>query len=448
MTNAVAFVKTYSSDPNVNTTVLYKILERNLYRGDNVALAINDKTTSGEDISSFKLDNNLKSSIAKAPSKNLNASSILGFFSEGLFDGKKIQNVEQLGNVYYLAVEGSITNKEAISNLYNFDLKLSTTAFLINYFKMNFQLFNNPKDAILETIKNLEGSYSIILYINPISTVFWYTTTSLFYRSDETKFIISSEPLDNFTKCDNFVLYSNNVAYNIVNRVVPNYKSDTVYTCVFDNTIESVVLMYAIKSVFNPNKINVVCSYKNYLDLQYALQDDPVFNVVRTNISSLGELPAEDFDVSVDSINVDSQYRHISEIYDLQYRSSADSPRMKYYPMFQYLRITDIVKLGLFLKVPFGKFKLCESTQFQYYSNESDRLVYNCGTCKTCIRTKSIFDKLGIDITDNIIPYIDHKIVDNLKVKHCENLDINELNETWFNSVKNLMLKDLNTYVG
>ena len=456
MTNAIGFVKCYTNDSNYNTKVLYNVIDTNKYRGLNLALAINDKTTTGKDISNFKLDPKTSANISKAPSKNKESSSLLGFYNEDLFTCKKEPNVTQMGNVYYLATEGSIANKEELSNRYNFDQKLTCTEFLMAYLKMNFQLFNNPKDAIMETIKYLEGKFSFILYINPLNIVYWYTTTELFFRKDENKFIISSDQVDwaEDRRSDHKVLYMNSLDFNMVKSFKSHKdKTDIVYTCVFDNTIESVVAMYTVKELFNPKKINVITSYKNYLDVQQALQNDEVFNVVRTEIDKLAELPNEDYDVFVDSINIDSQYRSISDIYKMQYNANTEEPNMKYYPIFRELRITDIVKLGIYLKVPFGRFKLCEREDNEYYNTDTDMLFYNCGNCPTCIRTKSIFDKIGYDLKDTafedpVIKYKDHKIIDNLKIKNCENFIDNCMDDFDFSALANTITKDAFKYVG
>jgi len=456
MTNAIGFVKCYTNDSNYNTKVLYNVIDTNKYRGSNLALAINDKTTTGKDISNFKLDIKTSTNISKAPSKNKESSSLLGFYDEDLFTCKKEPNVTQMGNVYYLATEGSITNKEELSNRYNFDQKLTCTEFLMAYLKMNFQLFNNPKDAIMETIKYLEGKFSFILYINPLNIVYWYTTTELFFRKDENKFIISSDQVDwaEDMRSDHKVLYMNSLDFNMVRSFKSHKdKTDIVYTCVFDNTIESVVAMYTVKELFNPKKINVITSYKNYLDVQQALQNDEVFNVVRTEIDKLAELPSEDYDVFVDSININSQYRLISDIYKMQYNANTEEPNMKYYPIFRELRITDIVKLGIYLKVPFGRFKLCEREDNEYYNTNTDMLFYNCGNCPTCIRTKSIFDKIGYDLKDTafedpVIKYKDHKIIDNLKIKNCENFIDNCMDDFDFSALANTITKDAFKYVG
>ena len=456
MTNAIGFVKCYTNDSNYNTKVLYNVIDTNKYRGSNLALAINDKTTTGKDISNFNLDPKTSANISKAPSKNKESSSLLGFYDEDLFTCKKEPNVTQMGNVYYLATEGSITNKEELSNRYNFDQKLTCTEFLMAYLKMNFQLFNNPKDAIMETIKYLEGKFSFILHINPLNIVYWYTTTELFFRKDENKFTLSSEQIDwsEDLKTDHNVLYMNSLDYNMIQQFKPHKShSELVYTCVFDNTIESVVAMYTVKELFNPKKINVITSYKNYLNVQQALQNDKVFNVVRTKIDKLAELPNEDYDVFVDSINIDSQYRLISDIYKMQYNANTEEPNMKYYPIFRELRITDIVKLGIYLKVPFGRFKLCEREDNEYYNTDTDMLFYNCGHCPTCIRTKSIFDKIGYDLKDTafedpIIKYKDHKIIDNLKIKNCENFIDNCMDDFDFNALANTITKEAFKYVG
>lgn len=454
MTNSIGFVKCYTNDISYNTKVMYNVITSNQYRGSNLALAINDKSSTGKDITKFKIDDQSIPNISRAPSKNNMASSILGFYHEDMFTGKKEPNVTQMGNIYYLATEGYISNKEELSNRYNFDQKLTTTDFLMCYLKMNFQLFNNPKDAIMETIKYLEGNYSFILYINPINTVYWYTTTELFFRKDENKFTISSEEIDwaECIKSDRRVLYMNALDYNMVQRFKPHKDhTELIYTCVFDNTIESVVALYTVKEIFNPKKINVITSYKNYIDIQCALQNDLVFNVVRTKLDSLAELPQEDYDVFVDSINIDSQYRLISDIYDLQYNANTEEPYMKYYPIFRKLRITDIVKLGLYLKVPFGRFKLCEREDNEYYTAKTDRLFYNCGKCPTCIRTKSIFDKIGYDLNDSVledpvIAYKDHNLIDNLKIKNCENYSA--MTELEYNNLITNITKDAFKYVG
>ena len=456
MTNAIGFVKCYTNDSNYNAKVLYNVIDTNKYRGSNLALAINDKTTTGKDISNFKLDSKTSANISKAPSKNKESSSLLGFYNEDLFTCKKEPNVTQMGNVYYLATEGSIANKEELSNRYNFDQKLTCTEFLMVYLKMNFQLFNNPKDAIMETIKYLEGKFSFILYINPLNTVYWYTTTELFFRKDENKFTLSSEQIDwsEDLKTDHNVLYMNALDYNMIQQFkLHKSHSELVYTCVFDNTIESVVAMYTVKELFNPKKINVITSYKNYLNVQQALQNDEVFNVVRTRMDKLAELPREDYDVFVDSINIDSQYRLISDIYKMQYNANTEEPNMKYYPIFRELRITDIVKLGIYLKVPFGRFKLCEREDNEYYNTDTDMLFYNCGHCPTCIRTKSIFDKIGYDLKDTafedpVIKYKDHKIIDNLKIKNCENFIDNCMDDFDFNALANTITKEAFKYVG
>ena len=456
MTNAIGFVKCYTNDANYNTKVLYNVIDVNKYRGSNLALAINDKTTTGKDISNFKLDPKTSNSISKAPSKNKDSSSLLGFYNEDLFTCKKEPNVTQMGNVYYLATEGIITNKSELSDRYDFDNKLTTTEFLMSYLKMNFQLFNNPKDAIMETLKYLEGNYSFILYINPINSVYWYTNTELFFRKDENKFTLSSEQIDwsEDLKTDHNVLYMNVLDYNMIQQFKPHKShSELVYTCVFDNTIESVVAMYTVKEIFNPKKINIITNYKNYLDVQGALQNEEVFNVVRTRMDKLAELPREDYDVFVDSINVDSQYRLISDIYDLQYKSNTEEPYMKYYPIFKELRITDIVKLGIYLNVPFGRFKLCEREDNEYYNTDTDRLFCNCGVCNTCIRTKSVFDKIGYNLKDTafedpIIKYRDHKTIDNLKIKNCENFKDSCMDDFDFNALVNTITKDAFKYVG
>lgn len=456
MTNAIGFVKCYTNDANYNTKVLYNVIDVNKYRGSNLALAINDKTTTGKDISNFKLDPKTSNSISKAPSKNKDSSSLLGFYNEDLFTCKKEPNVTQMGNVYYLATEGTISNKNELSDRYDFDNKLTTTEFLMSYLKMNFQLFNNPKDAIMETLKYLEGNYSFILYINPINSVYWYTNTELFFRKDENKFTLSSEQVDwsEDIKTDHNVLYMNALDYNMIQQFKPHKShSELVYTCVFDNTLESIVAMYAVKEIFNPKKINVITSYKNYLDVQCALQNDEVFNVVRTKIDKLVELPREDYDVFVDSINVDSQYRLISDIYDLQYKSNTEEPYMKYYPIFKELRITDIVKLGIYLNVPFGRFKLCEREDNEYYNTDTDRLFCNCGVCNTCIRTKSVFDKIGYNLKDTvfedpIIKYRDHKTIDNLKIKNCENFKDTCMDDFDFTALVSTITKDAFKYVG
>ena len=456
MTNAIGFVKCYTNDANYNTKVLYNVINANKFRGIDLALAINDKTTTGKDISNFKLDSRTSSNIAKAPSKNKEASSILGFYNEDLFTCKKESNVTQIGNIYYLATEGIISNKDILSDRYDFDKKLSTTDFLLSYLKMNFQLFSNPKDAIMETIKYLKGDYSFILYINPISSVYWYTNTELFYRKDENKFVISSEQMDwaEDIRTDHNVLYVNLLEYNMIQKFKPHKdRSELVYTCIFDNTIESVVAMYAVKEIFNPKKINVITNYKNYLDVQYALQNDEVFNVIRTRIDHLAELPKDEYDVFIDSINVDSQYRLISDIYDLQYRANTEEPYMKYYPIFRELRITDIVKLGIYLNVPFGRFKLCEREDSEYYTTDTDRLFCNCGKCNTCIRTKSIFDKIGYNLKDTvfedpIIKYKDHKLIDNLKIKNCENFNSECMDDADYIKIVNYITKDGFKYVG
>lgn len=456
MTNAIGFVKCYTNDANYNAKVLYNMIDANQYRGSNLALAINDKTTTGRDISNFKLDPKISTNISKAPSKNKEASSLLGFYNEDLFTCKKEPNVTQMGNVYYLATEGTITNKNDLSDRYNFEENQTTTEFLMSYLKMNFQLFNNPKDAIMETIKYLEGNYSFILYINPINSVYWYTNTELFFRKDENKFTISSEQVNwsEDLRTTHNVLYMNTLEYNMIQQFkMHKNHSDLVYTCVFDNTIESVVAMYTVKEIFNPKKINVITSYKNYLDVQCALQNDEVFNVVRTKIDKLAELPREDYDVFVDSINVDSQYRLISDIYDLQYRANTEEPYMKYYPIFRELRITDIVKLGIYLKVPFGKFKLCEREDNEYYNTDTDRLFCNCGVCDTCIRTKSVFDKIGYSLKDTIfedpiIKYKEHKTIDNLKIKNCENFKDTCMDDFDFTALVSTITKDAFKYVG
>ena len=456
MTNAVGFVKCYTNDSNYNAKVLYNVIDANKYRGSNIALAINDKTTTGKDISRFKLDPKISTNISKAPAKNKESSSLLGFYNEDLFTCKKEQNVTQLGNIYYLATEGTITNKDELSDRYNFQKDLTTTEFLIGYLKMNFQLFNNPKDAILETLKYLKGNYSFILYINPINSVYWYTNTELFFRKDENKFTINSERVDwsEDMRTEHNVLYVNILEYNTIQKFRPHKDhSELVYTCVFDNTIESVVALYVVKEIFNPKKINVITSYNNYLDLQCALQNDEVFNVVRTRMDKLAELPKDDYDVFIDSLNVDSQYRLISDIYDLQYQANTEEPHMKYYPIFRELRITDIVKLGIYLNVPFGKFKLCEREDNEYYNTETDRLFCNCGKCPTCIRTKSIFDKIGYNLKDTafedpIIKYKDHKIIDNLKIKNCENYEDNPMSDFEFNALVNTITKEAFKYVG
>ena len=54
MTNAIAFVKCFTNDFNFNASVVYNTIDTNQFRGNNVALAINDRTTNGKDISRFK----------------------------------------------------------------------------------------------------------------------------------------------------------------------------------------------------------------------------------------------------------------------------------------------------------------------------------------------------------------------------------------------------------
>lgn len=447
MTNAIAFVKCYTNDITFNASVMYNTIDTNKYRGNNLALAINDRTDVGKDISNFKLDNKTISNISKAPSRNKNASMILGFYDPDLFTNKKEPNVVQMGNVYYLALEGSIHYKEELIDRFKFDTCSNDAQFLMQYLKMNFQLFNNPKDAIMETLRYLEGDFSFILYINPLNTVYWYSTTALFTRQDEQQFVISSEPIDyrNYVRSDNKTLYFNVINYNIIASEKFPHKRDSIYSCLFDNTLESVVAMHTVKTVFNPSKILVLTDDKNYLDLQYALQDEKVFSVVRKNGNVYESEEEIKPDIFVDHINIDSSNRVISDIYDLHYRSLVEEPYVKYFPIFQYLRITDIAKLGLYLNIPFNKFKLCSSPVNEYYK---DRSIYNCGECDNCLKTKAIFNKIGFDFDDNFIAFKEHKHIDNIKVKNCEHFNRDELDPVWFNRIVDIITKDSFKYAG
>ena len=80
-----------------------------------------------------------------------------------------------------------------------------------------------------------------------------------------------------------------------------------------------------------------------------------------------------------------------------------------------------------------------------------DRLFYNCGKCPTCLRTKSIFDKIGYDLNDSVledpvIAYKDHNLIDNLKIKNCENYSA--MTELEYNNLVTIITKDAFKYVG
>lgn len=352
---------------------------------------------------------------------------IFGFY-------KTEPNVASYNSMYYCAIDGELKNKRFLISKFGLgDLTLSSAECIVKLYSIFKQ--SNPNDfvtALRRFFEILEGSFSLAIQDLVLEKEIVITNKYLFTFTNPNNYIVFSSELPSTFEA-RYAKLGINKAYcyglktctleNVIALNVDRYKSNFILNKVamyFDGSLESAVAIYVLKNILKSNDITISFSNKSLVTDTFIANISKDVNLKfnafhEDRLDFIRECKTLDIDTYVDTINVDSLNRDFSEIY--LYKDFVDiftNGKVKYIPIFRYLNLVDIVKVGRYLEVPYEKLISCktpiqinalgesiasisEDTEAAYHQLHNPDIFAHCGVCEICKRDYAAFWNAGIE---------------------------------------------------
>jgi hypothetical protein len=435
-------VHLFNTDLSSNKSTFKTLFSSIVNTGNNVNLVVNSLNKLGNDIIKIKGDMyNL-----------INRSSNNSFFRNTVLIGANNTNESNLvnkDNILYLLVSGIPKQKIASDRFEEVDIKSldqldmyiqahrNSDQFkevdiktLLDQLDMYIQAHrNNILMGLEEVLKNTTGNFSIVLYEAPANNIYLFNSnrTSYVHIDDQSIFISS----DNIPSTE----YQLNSSSNIENRTVYTIKIDGrfafkqiyiddpisinnkyVLTCNYDGGIESFILPYLVNELYHPIKININdynCIGEDEFTLLTESFNIDTFNIVNAPLLKEHLLNPLFHQFKVNYIDYTNDLDEI----DLYTHLTRFNKGSTYTPVFKNLQSEEILLLGLYLNIPFMKFKSkCEHFHRDTFGNYT-----LCGECDECKELYTRFAKLGFTLENMPIRFNNQTELDKLKVKGIKN---------------------------
>ena len=276
-----------------------------------------------------------------------------------------------------------------------------------------------------EVLKNTTGNFSIALYISPNNELYFFTSNKTLYvhSNDDSIWLTTNRPtatteleLSCSTNIDNRTVYYSKVDSRFIWKRI--YIDDPIskdikydLTCNYDRSIESFILPFVLKDLYNPNKINInadLCINEDQYARVKEMFKNEVFDVTEYPIKkellldgTLKDYAINYVDYTNDQIEID-KYENI-----VTYLNGS-----RYIPVFKNLQSYEILQLGLYLNVPFSTFETnCNHSVRDQFGN-----YILCGECASCKELYTRFAQLGYTYDNMPIRFRNYTELDKIKI--------------------------------
>lgn len=339
----------------------------------------------------------------------------------------KENNLYTLDNKYNCAIDGAISNKDKIISNYGLNADISDAECIARLYSIFRQSLNDVASILRKLFESLQGSFSVIIQDLLLQRQYVFTNKPLFFHYIPSLYmIVSSDCPRNYelqyctcgvnkAYCFNMnsCYLENSIALDV--NMYRNKFTINRASMFFDGSIESATALFVLNKVIKCNYLEIAIPKRNnsvienflaqscsslFMKLEYT---DSLLSYINSSLE-------QDIDTVVDYINVNSIDRDFSERYTYKKLFELYTHgKIKYIPVFNYLNLIDIVRIGSYLNVPYEKLISCENpilstsltqeftNEEAKYSQRYDPEIYvHCGGCKVCKRDFKAFYSAGI----------------------------------------------------
>lgn len=425
MSSNFIFTHIFNTDLSANKSFYKELFNSIEYTGKNLNFAVNRFNSLGNEINMFSGNfNNL-----------INRSSNNTFFNNSVLIGvnnEEVFNIDFKDNVYYILLSGK-PKQWYRENSYTDITAHELLSQIILYTQAHK---NNIMMGLDEVLKNTTGNFSIALYISPDNELYFFTSNKTLYvhSNDDSIWLTTNRPtatteleLSCSTNIDNRTVYYSKVDSRFIWKRIyidDPISKDVKYdlTCNYDRSIESFILPFVLKDLYNPNKINInvdLCINEDQYARVKEMFKNEVFDVTEYPIKkeclldgTLKDYAINYADYINDQIEID-KYENI-----VTYLNGS-----RYIPVFKKLQSYEILQLGLYLNVPFSTFETnCNHPVRDQFGN-----YILCGECASCKELYTRFAQLGYTYDNMPIRFRNYTELDKIKIINIvHNSNLNE----------------------
>ena len=413
------FTSIYNTDLSANKAFYKELFNSIDYTGNNINIAISKSNSLGNDI------NKVKGDFYKLIQRSSNVNFFNNTVMIGITNAEDISNLHSIDNVYYLLLSGKP------KQIYRDNIYIEVTPKeLLSQINLYTQAHkNNVVMGLEEVLRNTTGNFSILLYNAPGGELYIFSSNKTLYlhTGDDSLWVTTDKPnttelqLTSTSNLDNRTIYYSKVNTRFIFKqyyIDDPISKDTKYdlTCNYDRSIESFILPFILKDLYNPNKIIINADLCINEDQYVRVKDmfkNEVFDVEEYPIrkeflihSTLKDHVINYADYTTDQIEIDKN-EHI-----VKYLNGT-----RYIPVFKKLQSHEILQFALYLNVPFNTFETnCNHSTRDKFGN-----YLLCGECESCKTLYKRFAQLGYTYDNMPIRFRNHYELDKIKITNVIN---------------------------